>query len=83
MPVLCQRCRVVRGGCEAARFGVLFCRTTTPKIITLKIIAQKIITAKIITTNPFVTKGGAVALIRVNCVHKKNRPCRQSRFHIY
>jgi hypothetical protein len=47
------------------------CRTTTPKIITLKIIAQKIIKAKIITIKPLRFGGGAVALIRVNCAHKK------------
>jgi hypothetical protein len=53
---------------------VLLCQTTTAKIITLKIIAQKIITAKIITTKPLRFGGGAVALIRVNCVHKKTGP---------
>jgi hypothetical protein len=60
--------------CEAARFGALLCRTINTKVITLKIIAQKVITAKIITAEPLLFRGDAVALIRVNCVHKKTGP---------
>ena len=60
--------------CEAARFGVLLYRTINTKVITLKIIAQKVITAKIITAEPLLFRGDAVALIRVNCVHKKTGP---------